>query len=429
MDQQTSVNVIENDNADMTDMELKEKEQFKESTGKPPDKLINLCKLAIQECPSEDSNDYNNNSKVFGKEATATRSLTTEVPLFRTTSVPILERQTHLTPSSPRMNKKKKKVGEKKDCKKKLIYALEPIPRGIFGEVLQKKPNGKPKYTDIATVIYQGTSEHRNVDTTAASRYSDPATLDDSYASKLFYAKQLMPGAISLEELMKQKKGRILFSEAQAKFVCASLLQALKFLHENDIVHGSIMPKNIVFNDKCYPLLCNFNTAEILTERVARFRKRLPLEYTAPEQCFEDLSEVTDIFQLGVVIYEMIFGRVPHQGDSDFETRRNLCNSSIVPIFDGSKLSSQGLKFLSLCLKKSERKRFNIMELRKRLFPSIPWFDDLDEDKIFDQTFPSPLKAKITNLRKEHKREDTDRKTDMKTDQKSPVSSLNKASG
>ena len=48
---------------------------------------------------------------------------------------------------------------------------------------------------------------------------------------------------------------RQLFSESQAKFVCATLMLGLKFLHENDIVHGGIMPRKIVFNDKYYPQL------------------------------------------------------------------------------------------------------------------------------------------------------------------------------
>ena len=35
----------------------------------------------------------------------------------------------------------------------------------------------------------------------------------------------------------------------------------------------------------------------------------MPLEYTAPEQCYEDIYENTDVFGLGVIVYEAIFGR------------------------------------------------------------------------------------------------------------------------
>ena len=46
---------------------------------------------------------------------------------------------------------------------------------------------------------------------------------------------------------------RLLFTEFQAKFLCATLMLAVKFLNENDIVHGSLMPRKIIFNDKYYP--------------------------------------------------------------------------------------------------------------------------------------------------------------------------------
>ena len=49
-----------------------------------------------------------------------------------------------------------------------------------------------------------------------------------------------------------------MFTEFQAKFLCASLMLAVKFLNENDIVHGSLMPKKIIFNDKYYPQIVSF---------------------------------------------------------------------------------------------------------------------------------------------------------------------------
>ena len=52
-----------------------------------------------------------------------------------------------------------------------------------------------------------------------------------------------------------------------------------------------------------------FGSAEVYSERWSRFRTRMPLEYTAPEQCYEDIYENTDVFGLGVIVYEAIFGR------------------------------------------------------------------------------------------------------------------------
>ena len=80
---------------------------------------------------------------------------------WKTSSAPLLEQETPKAKSfNPRLVKARKSKG-KKGSSSNHDYVLVPFPNGIFGDVLQKKPNGKPKYTDVMTVIHQGTANHK----------------------------------------------------------------------------------------------------------------------------------------------------------------------------------------------------------------------------------------------------------------------------
>ena len=71
---------------------------------------------------------------------------------------------------------------------------------------------------------------------------------------------------------------RLLFTEFQAKFLCASLMLAVKFLNENDIVHGSLMPKKIIFNEKYYPQIVSISfhaTQHTVYERAVHGRQQV----------------------------------------------------------------------------------------------------------------------------------------------------------
>lgn len=108
-----------------------------------------------------DMSDSNNNCPANEDETPQkpTTPSTQSSPL-KTLSAPLLARETSAKASRWRLPARRNGALGRWSSKKQ-DYMLLPIKTGWFGNVLQKLPNGKPKYTDIMAVIYQGTSQHK----------------------------------------------------------------------------------------------------------------------------------------------------------------------------------------------------------------------------------------------------------------------------
>jgi serine/threonine protein kinase len=98
----------------------------------------------------------------------------------------------------------------------------------------------------------------------------------------------------------------------------------LDFLHRRGIIHRDIKPANILFRKDGTPVLTDFGIAKQLDLDI-----RLTLDNTAlgspyylsPEQAeCKPLDGRTDIYSLGIILYEMLAGKRPYQGDSPIET-------------------------------------------------------------------------------------------------------------
>jgi serine/threonine protein kinase len=103
---------------------------------------------------------------------------------------------------------------------------------------------------------------------------------------------------------------------AQAVSVLQRICAALDRVHANNIIHRDLKPANILFDEEGMPFLADFGIAH-LTEGTQTRSQIGTYQYMAPEQSRGGLLDRrTDIYQMGIVFFELLTGRKPFMGDT-----------------------------------------------------------------------------------------------------------------
>jgi serine/threonine-protein kinase len=107
----------------------------------------------------------------------------------------------------------------------------------------------------------------------------------------------------------------------EAVALARQLVDALAYCHAQGVVHRDVKPENILIGPAGQVKLVDFGIAQLrgarrLTERNLASAVGTP-DYMAPEQVRgQGGDERTDVYAVGVVLYELLAGQVPYQGDS-----------------------------------------------------------------------------------------------------------------
>jgi WD40 repeat protein len=173
----------------------------------------------------------------------------------------------------------------------------------------------------------------------------------------------------SLRERLNQ------LSFAESKKIIIKVAKALEYAHNKAAIHRDIKPENILFKFKANePKLADWGLARDLTTfstLSAGFRGTC--EYAAPEQFsnkFGNIDYQTDIYQSGVVLYEMVTGLLPYKSDNIESFIKNVTSEDNIPPVRkiNPNISKKLEDIIMECLAKNKRGRYqSISELIKDL--------------------------------------------------------------
>jgi serine/threonine-protein kinase len=141
---------------------------------------------------------------------------------------------------------------------------------------------------------------------------------DDDY----FMVMEYVPGD-TLARIIKSQ-GAVQVERATTLFLQA--LDAVSHAHEMGVIHRDIKPANILLSETGVLKLTDFGIARVIgTARITRRGSVVgTIEYMSPEQILgEEGDERSDIYSLGILLYEMLLGRVPFESDSEFELMKS----------------------------------------------------------------------------------------------------------
>ena len=152
---------------------------------------------------------------------------------------------------------------------------------------------------------------------------------------------------------------------------------ALAAAHGANIVHRDIKPENVVVRPDGYVKVLDFGLAKLIQQNAVGLEEATAkqnqtakglimgtVNYMSPEQAKgEKVDQRTDIFSLGAVIYELIAGRTPFQGNSMSETFANLIKIDPQPLSRyASNVQDELQRIVSKTLRKNKDDRYQTMK-------------------------------------------------------------------
>jgi serine/threonine-protein kinase len=114
-----------------------------------------------------------------------------------------------------------------------------------------------------------------------------------------------------------RRMGRLPIPEAVAYAI--EIARALQAAHDRRIVHRDVKPQNVLIDDEGTAKVTDFGIARSLTEEglTADGRVLGTTDYVSPEQALgHDVGPQSDLYSLGIVLYEMLTGDVPFHGEN-----------------------------------------------------------------------------------------------------------------
>lgn len=199
---------------------------------------------------------------------------------------------------------------------------LEKIGNGGMSDVYKAKCHKLNRFVAVK-VLKQEFGENENfvskfkVEAQAAAGLMHPNIVnvyDVGNENGINYIVMELVEGITLKKYI-EKKARLSVKEAISIAIQVSM--GIEAAHNNRIIHRDIKPQNIIISKDGKVKVTDFGIAKAATSNTITSNVMGSVHYTSPEQARGGFSdEKSDIYSLGITLFEMLTGRVPFNGDT-----------------------------------------------------------------------------------------------------------------
>ena len=164
-----------------------------------------------------------------------------------------------------------------------------------------------------------------------------------------------------LRQLLQQERKLPL---EQTVSILLQMCDVLEYVHKHDVVHRDLKPENVMIDDRGRIKLIDFGIAASAGARrltFANFSKTMGTpDYISPEQVKGKRGDVrSDIYALGVMLYEMSTGALPFSGPNPFAVMNSrLLNSPVPPRELNPEVSPQLQEIIYRALEREPKNRY-----------------------------------------------------------------------
>jgi serine/threonine-protein kinase len=294
---------------------------------------------------------------------------------------------------------------------------LEELGRGAMGIVYRAKDPALDRIVALKTIVLADDADGRKdyqkrlaLEARAAGRLTHPnivTTFDFGEEGELAYiAMELLEG-VELRERLKQGP----LPAAEAVDIAVQVADGLGFAHERGIVHRDIKPGNIMLLERGDVKIMDFGIARMRSED---FKTSTGMvlgtpRFMSPEQIAGmPVDHRSDIFSLGVVLYEMLTGSMLFAGEDTPQIAHNVSNVEHAPPSRHNPDATSMLDFVvARALKKDPAVRYQdayelaadlrtcLAELRHRSAPAAEMAPDVTRTVKLEANENAPAAAVI----------------------------------
>lgn len=229
----------------------------------------------------------------------------------------------------------------------------------------------------------------------------------------LYYIVMELVEGITLKKFI-EKKGKLTVREALG--ITIQIAQGMEAAHANHIIHRDIKPQNIIISREGKVKVTDFGIAKAATSNTISAGQALgSVHYISPEQARGGYSdEKSDIYSLGVTMYEMLSGRMPFSGDNTVSVALLHIQEEATPLRElDPSIPVSVEKIVQKCMqKKPERRYLTATELIRDLKQAVNDpngdFVHINNAEVPDSPTIKISDEDLSKIRKAKLREDSD---------------------
>jgi serine/threonine protein kinase len=187
------------------------------------------------------------------------------------------------------------------------------------------------------------------------------------------------------------------FNEDYTKFIAACLISILEYLHSKDIAYRGLNPHYIALKPSGYPVLTSYSPAVIIKPGIFSLSMPQLGVYSAPELSDQKYSKAVDLWSLGIIIYQCLYGTLPFElkENDSFETIYSKTNAKRL-IFPNNTNFFKAEELLNVLLSTDPKLRTTVKDIKY-----MKWFSSIDWQRISLETYSA---AFIPSFKEEKKK-------------------------